>query len=429
MRNTSFPEVITKLFSTSRDHVACPTITFQVTDDCCLNCSYCYQIQKGHHMMSKQTIKEGMDLLFQMYAENKPDSYINHDTVGLVLEFIGGEPFMNIDTINYGCEYFLNRCLEEEHPWLNCIRFSFSTNGLLYFEPKVQAYLKKFRPFISLNITIDGPERLHDACRKDFDGNGSFSRAMAALNDWHKYDKYPHNKITIAPENLPYLHEIVDFFVENFGCEQIMANPIYEHKWTIEEAQIFYKELKLIADSMLTKQHMDSSLFDPHFGIPLLSTDVQNWCGGTGAMLSFDPDGNAYPCIRYMESSLGSDRKPIIIGNTKGLYQTDEEKQIIKDFKKITRRTQSTDECFNCHIAGGCAWCSAWNYQENGTVDKRSTNICWMHRARSLANTYYWNNYYIKHGKSQRIPVYLERSIATKIIDNEEYDELLKLVY
>ena len=65
---------------------------------------------------------------------------------------------------------------------------------------------------------------------------------------------------------------------------------------------------------------MDSSLFDPHFGIPLLSTDVQNWCGGTGAMLSFDPDGNAYPCIRYMESSLGSDRKPIIIGNTKGLY-------------------------------------------------------------------------------------------------------------
>ena len=57
----------------------------------------------------------------------------------------------------------------------------------------------------------------------------------------------------------------------------------------------------------------------------------------------------------------------------------------------ITRRSQSTDECFNCPIAGGCAWCSAYNYQITGTPDKRVTYICVMHKARVLANEYYWH--------------------------------------
>jgi len=52
-----------------------------------------------------------------------------------------------------------------------------------------------------------------------------------------------------------------------------------------------------------------------------------------------------------------------------------------------------------------------------------------MHRARSLANTYYLNLYYIKTHSTKRMPVYLERNIATQIIDNDEYDKLLKLSF
>jgi radical SAM protein with 4Fe4S-binding SPASM domain len=32
-------------------------------------------------------------------------------------------------------------------------------------------------------------------------------------------------------------------------------------------------------------------------------------------MISVDYKGDIYPCIRYMESSLGNDVEPIIIGN------------------------------------------------------------------------------------------------------------------
>ena len=131
-----------------------------------------------------------------MYDENDKDMLINHNSLGIIIEFICGEPFMNIDVIDYISTYFINQCIEKNHPWQYNFRFSFSTNGVLYFEDKVQAYLKKFRPFLSLNITIDGPKELHDACRKDYDGNGSFDRAIAALENWHKtlkgsLDEYP----------------------------------------------------------------------------------------------------------------------------------------------------------------------------------------------------------------------------------------------
>ena len=39
------------------------TITFQVTDDCNLCCSYCYQINKGHHKMPFEIAKILIDKL------------------------------------------------------------------------------------------------------------------------------------------------------------------------------------------------------------------------------------------------------------------------------------------------------------------------------------------------------------------------------
>ena len=42
------------------------TITFQVTDDCNLCCSYCYQINKGHHKMDFKTAKIFIDKILHM---------------------------------------------------------------------------------------------------------------------------------------------------------------------------------------------------------------------------------------------------------------------------------------------------------------------------------------------------------------------------
>ena len=129
-----------------------------------------------------------------------------------------------------------------------------------------------------------------------------------------------------------------------------------------------------------------------------------------------------------MESSLGSDRPPIKIGDVySGLMATEEQRNCVECMKKVTRKSQSTEECFNCPIADGCSWCSAYNYQVHGTVDKRATFICIMHKARALANLYHWNRVYRMKNSNDRMKNHVPEEWALEIIDENEWKMLQDL--
>ena len=406
------------------------SITFQVTDDCPCACTYCYQGHKGHQMMSKETAKKAVDLLFLMYDEDDKDKVINKDTFGIILDFIGGEPLANVEIIDYICSYFMSECIRRDHPWQYTWRASMISNGALYFKPEVQAFLKKFHDFLCFGITLDGPKEIHDACRVYHDGRGNFDDAYAAMKHYNThYDDNVTTKVTIARANLHNLNKIIDFFL-NEGLTDINANCVFEEEWNYDDAKLFYEELKIMADNLLKKDddNINVSLFSDIFFHPMTEEDNDNWCGGTGKMLAFDPNGIAYPCIRYMPSSLGNDQPPITIGSVDdGICCTEKDKNTKDCLDCITRRSQSTDECWNCPIASGCAWCSGWNYQLYGTPDKRCTRICPMHKARALANVYYWNKYYRQKDMDERMKLYLPKEEALKFITEDEYNMLLEL--
>ena len=418
-----YTEDMGRLYGTDVDRLSCCRIvTLQTNDSCNLACTYCYQKCKGNRIMQKETAKEIIDYLFDMYNADDPDGFINHKTQSVVLEFIGGEPFLAIDLIDWAVGYFWKTALEKNHIWASTFRVSITSNGTKYFDEKVQQFIRRYRNRLSLSITVDGDKEMHDSCRGFQDGKGSWEAANAAQMHYHRvYGGHLGTKVTIAPENLEYLDRIIDYFIQN-GYQEINANTIYEADWTIEQAQVFYKKLKIVADKLLSlEKEIPCSLFHKDFFKPLPPEENQNWCGGNGLMLAFDPDGDAYPCLRYMESSLNGERKPLRIGNSRsGIYQTREEKEIRKELSEITRRSQSTDECFNCPVAAGCSWCTAWNYQKFGTANKRDTASCWMHKARSVANYYYWSK------KGEKIDLCLPYVDLIRIVSETELKELLE---
>jgi uncharacterized protein len=68
--------------------------------------------------------------------------------------------------------------------------------------------------------------------------------------------------------------------------------------------------------------------------------DNENWCGGTGSMIAIDWKGDIFPCLRYMESSLGENVPPFIIGNLKdGVMMTQKTYQKAYELKNITRKS------------------------------------------------------------------------------------------
>lgn len=364
-------------------------------------------------MMTKEIAQKCISLLFDMWDKNEPTAIINQHTKTLIIELIGGEPFLNIETMDFIVSTFLIECINRHHPWLATVRFSVSTNGTLFKDPQVLNFINKYKDFLSLGITLDGPQNVHDLCRIKLDGSGSFNEAFEAWK--HFGDKY--TKITIAPENLNFINEIADFFIAE-KTQYIAMNPAYEPKWTIEQAKEYYQQLKKIADKLLISPIENNIFVKEHF-LPI-SDDLRPWCGGYGEMLAFDPSGIIYPCLRFMPSSLG-EIKPIILGDCyKGIYQTEEVQNYLSTMSEINRITENPEKCITCSIISGCGECAAWSYQSNGGIlGKRNLNICHMHKARYWANVYYFKK------KKISIPIYFSKKEALLYIPEKDYEDLL----
>lgn len=382
----------------------------------------CYQHQKSNHSMPFDVAKKFIDMILD--SDERTNTYITStESDGIILNFIGGEPWLEIDLISKVSDYFIGEVFRRKHPWAIKFCLNICSNGLLHFDPKVQAFIKRHKQHFHYNISIDGNKELHDSCRVDLAGHGTYDRAIAGVNDFRDTFKGKmSSKMTIAPGNIDKVFSAVSYMIESSNYRHINLNCVYEEGWTNEYANILYWELHKLTDWLFDNNLQDSvtlSIFSEHCAKPLDPSNDKNWCGGVGLMVAVDYKGDIYPCLRYMESSVADDVPAYIIGNIDdGINRKPEHCERIDCLKCVTRRSQSTDECFNCPIAMGCGWCSAHNYQTFGTVNKRTTFSCCMHKARSLANVYYWRR------RGVDLPMHCPKDWAVEIIGEEEYEKL-----
>ena len=306
-------------------------------------------------------------------------------------------------------------------------RISISTNGQNYFEPQVQAFVKRFAPFLSLNVSIDGHKALHDAHRVDAAGNGSFDKAIKAYHAAAGLGG-KQTKMTFVPASFPQMSEAILFMLDQ-NPDFIAANYAYEPIYTPLDARVLYDQLKIVSDHLIaTKRVIACSILDHNIGYPVAKEDDKNYCGGSGGMLAFDTQGKAYPCLRYCPISIGKEKaEKICIGDMQGIYNTPHTAKIRDYLDAITLSSQSTPECINCPVGVGCGWCSAYNYESTGDVNRRVTNICWAHKGRTLASCYYHNKRYLELRDTTPKAVLLPEKDALQIIPREEYEYLLRL--
>lgn len=363
-------------------------ITFIVTKDCQLACKYCYLVGKNlKERMSFDVAKQAIDYILADRKQFKEES--------VIFDFIGGEPFLEVELIDHICDYIKVQLYEQSHPWFNSYRFSFSTNGLLYGSEKVQRFIEKNKSHLSIGITIDGTRQKHDINRIYKNGQGSYDDVVKNIPLW--LEQFPHSatKVTISSADIPYIKESV-LHLYSLGIKEVNINCVFEQAWNEGDDILFEDQLTQLADAIIDGGlYKDNacSFYTEHLGKPMDCTlQNQNWCGA-GKMLAVDAAGNFYPCIRFAQYSL-REKEAWIIGNVRsGIDQNK-----LRPFLTLDRCTQSTQECLDCEVAEGCAWCQGENYDaaETHTIYQRATAICLMHKARVRANNYYWNKLYRK---------------------------------
>ena len=377
------------------------SITFIVTKDCQLACKYCYLVGKNaKERMSWDVAKKTIDYILNNH------NFFNEEAV--VWDFIGGEPFLEIDLIDKICDYIKTEMFRLCHPWFDNYRFNFSTNGINYNSEKIQSFIKKNITHLSIGITIDGTKRKHDLNRiwktEDMERGvvpnlseekGSYDDVVKNIPLWLEQFPGAGTKVTISSADIPYIKESV-LHLYSLGIHEVNINCVFEDVWKEGDDELFENQLLDLADAIIDSgyyQDYACSFFTEHMGKPMdCQMDNQNWCGA-GRMLAVDAEGNFYPCTRFAQFSLRS-KNAWIIGNVSDGI----DKNKLRPFLTLDRCTQSTQECIDCEVASGCAWCQGENYDaaDTPTIYQRSTAICKMHKARVRANNYYWNKLYRK---------------------------------
>ena len=364
------------------------SITFIVTKDCQLACKYCYLVGKNtKERMSWEVAKQAIDYILEHEDEFNEES--------VIWDFIGGEPFLEIDLIDKICDYLKTEMYRLNHHWFNSYRFSFSTNGINYHTEKVQNFIKKNYEHLSIGITIDGTSRKHDLNRiwktpemehgimpKPEEEHGSYDDVVKNIPLWLEQFPGAGTKVTISSADIPYITESV-LHLYSLGIHEVNINCVFEDVW---------KEGDAIIDGEYYKDYA-CSFFSESIGKPMdPELENNNWCGA-GRMLAVDAAGLFYPCTRFAQYSL-REKKAWVIGNVREGIN----KNRLRPFLTLDRCTQSPQECIDCEVASGCAWCQGENYDAacTDTIYQRSTAICKMHKARVRANNYYWNKLFRK---------------------------------
>ncbi len=367
------------------------TITFNVTDDCNLACTYCYFLNKSSHKkMSFDTAKKAVDYILTSHIFDIYD--------GVVWDFVGGEPTIEIDLVDKICDYIVEKMFDIQHKWFFCYKFMMSSNGLLYSSLGVQNLIKKHGPNIQIAISLDGTKQKHDMSRVRKDGTGSYDEIIKQVPLWREQQRTRSTKATFAHNDISLLKESIVNLWE-LGIENVMANIVFENCWDENDPVIFEKQLRDLADYVIDNELWNKysvRFFDPHIDHPLsCDAEEKNYCGA-GSMLAVSTDGDFYPCARFMESAMYNNKKGLCIGNVETGIDSDK----LRPFLALDTVSQSNNKCIECEVASGCAWCSGHNYSQshNNTIFERQTFICEMHKANVRALEYFWYKFEDKTG-------------------------------
>ncbi len=338
-------------FAASRplQFVVCPTYS------CNLACTYCFEstdLRARPEVMTARQVDHLFAALRRMAAEQSGRQ--------CQIVLFGGEPLLPIT--KGAVEKIVTAAAQEGYP------VSIATNGTHL--PRFAALLRDHPGVVrGAQITLDGPEAVHNARRKHADDRGSFAEVMRGVEMCFEVGLEVNLRVNLDAQNVGSLEELTQLFEERgwsgrdgFRCQ---LAPVTDHLGTssypfmmredalvepVLEFQRRRPELLNVLDFQLFRvlQHLLTTVErrDRRSTMPRF-----HYCeADRGDVVTFGPDGLIYVC----PESLG------VPENAIGAYSP--RYRLRPDRVKRWERRSVLDlpECQQCDIAtfcgGGCAY-------------------------------------------------------------------------
>ena len=346
-------------------------LCLHMAHDCNLRCKYCFagdgtynvnEIDKG--LMSLEVGKKALDFLIENSGTRR----------NLEVDFFGGEPMLNFETVKNLVAYGRKR--EEEAG--KKFRFTLTTNGALLTD-EANLYINEH--FDNVVLSLDGRPDVHDKMRIKHDGSGSYEHILPkvkALADSRNHNNY-YVRGTYTRYNQDFAADVMH--LADVGFKQISVEPVVapqEADYSLREQDlpVLFAEYEKLAESLLERERAGEGVHFFHFemdleGGPCLAKRVTG-CGAGAEYLAVTPSGQLYPCHQFV-----GDEKFRLGDLDTGVVKPD----MITEFSKC--HVFAKPECTSCwakfYCSGGCM---ANAYHTHGDILQPDKISCELQKKR-----------------------------------------------
>jgi len=332
-------------------------VTYFITNQCNLNCSYCYEKVSNVDdslRMDFNTLKDSIKFIEQNF-KLKNSMHIN---------FFGGEPLLNFELMKESVT------LLDEFGKRNNIFISYgiTTNGTIINDEIVEFLANNN---IGILVSIDGTKEIHDSNRVYHSGKGSYDVIVENVSKLSPYVKLC-ARVTI--EN--YDTDLVNLYnhLTDIGFSEVAFS--YVSKIDSHITQSDYDAVKTTLSSLaeyflnqVKEKHLPSikifidTLINLHSGS---RSDMRLFpCGAAKNYFAIDPKGDIYVCHRF------GNMDNFKWGN---IYEGfDEKKQLdfLRDHVLCERGNGECRECWAKYFCGGACYHSSYDSYDDSTKNTK----------------------------------------------------------
>lgn len=371
-----------------------------LTYDCNLRCVYCFQRKRRDKRVMEDEKLDAIFNLIEEFEEQSKGAALRRGIPPIVplISIVGGEPLLDAPR---------NRQLVSrivDFVKAGGFDYAITTNGV-HLSRFVSQFVDSGCLPKDCQVTLDGPERIHDKRRVRSDGRGSFEDIVAGVDRALSAGLSLSMRINMDARNIDTIEEIADLIVsrewDKTGRFTAYLAPVTDHSMVNAAYPWILSDKTLIAEIIRKFERSPSlsGLFQiKNFrGFSYVKRIVENtglpvptfWrCEALLGQMIFDPSGDVYSCF---EGAGNDDAK---IGEYFPRLALDSGR--VQQWRQLN--SFSNRFCAPCKFrfvcAGGCPWhivhqnkCEclpiqdeidlAWNYYADKVMDRLNlTNLC-----------------------------------------------------
>lgn len=319
-----------------------------LTNQCNLKCSYCYENNKQRKTIPINLAKEAI-------AKHLNDESYEE----VVIDFFGGEPFLEFAAIKELCEWTWSQ------QWKAKYIFFATTNGVLLHN-EIKEWLRSHKKRIWVSLSLDGKRQSHNI-------NRSNSFDLIDINFFKECWPEQTVKMTISKETAPYIYENITY-IHSLGFKITGTNFAEGLDWSDTSLKsIVVEQLEKLCNYYI--EHPDLEPV-PLVNMRIYKCEEQNvphkWCGCGEHMVAIDTDGEEYPCTFFTPMSFSK-----------------KQLQEVKSINFFDTNLFIDKECYNtCYLDPICNSCYGANLLTNGCINKRDKSKCELMKIRAVMSAY-----------------------------------------